>query len=513
MFGSGKSRIVAAALLFVIAAAVSCSEKIASVEERSIDLEIWTSLEGSGQAAQASRFILTVTGPGILEPIIAELALSNGLLTGSVVVSAGPDRVFRIDAYDQAGTLIYSGQTIADVVGGSDLKLDIDLAPRVPMIKASPFHVETLQGDLLAITIGVYHLPDVASLSVSLASFRSVGQSYIVTSAGYVSIDPQLAKVAASSIRLDASYVVYINLSLRNVADRMVDANGYTEIATVYYQTGVYEVSPYETATFTPELISMTDKLGNDLPTDDIRAEESVALLYDYWTRRIAFWDMGYGENLAIIYDLSDNALNGTATGTSVGAGARGGYARFFNGSGDFVEVPDNALLDAQDEITISMWIYLTNPGLNPRSSLICKRTKDGPINYQLLLEDASSVDGIKSLLFRYGSPPYHTYRVDVPDNESEGWFHVLFSYRFGEPSSAMMAVGYGCWTGDIRIPGAWITGTGGAPAPNTGGALFMGKDDASTTNYFVGGLDEVELFDIVWTPGLVQYYLFTGCR
>ena len=40
-----------------------------------------------------------------------------------------------------------------------------------------------------------------------------------------------------------------------------------------------------------------------------------------------------------------------------------------------------------------------------------------------------------------------------------------------------------------------------------------MGKDNASTTNYFAGGLDEVELFDIVWTPGLVQYYLFTGCR
>jgi hypothetical protein len=513
MFGFGRSRIAALALLFTIAAAVSCSEKITSVEERKIDLEIWTSLDGSGQAAQASKFILTITGPGIMEPIVAELALSNGLLTGSVVVPAGPDRLFRIDAYDEAGTLIYSGQTIADVASGSELKLDIDLVPRVPMIVASPVYLETLQGDLLAIKIRVYHLPDVSTLSVTLSSFRSVGQTYITTDAGYVVIDPQLAKVAASNIALDANYVVYIDLSLRNIADRMIDANGYAEIATVYYQTGSYEVSPFETATFTPEALSMADKLGNGLPTDRILAEESVVLLYNRNARRVAYWDLGLGEQSATIYDLSPNGLDGTATGTTLVYGARGvGWARQFNGSSDYIEVPDDALLDIRDEITISMWVYIDGYGLNPYSSLICRRTRNGPIDYQLVLEDPSSADGYLSFLFRYGGSAYHTYRVDIPDSwRTVGWFHVLFSYRFGEPSSATMVLGYGCTI--TEMPGEWITGNGRAPAPPASGDLFMGKDNASTTNYFAGSLDEVELFDIAWTPEVAQYYFFTGCR
>jgi hypothetical protein len=156
------------------------------------------------------------------------------------------------------------------------------------------------------------------------------------------------------------------------------------------------------------------------------------------------------------------------------------------------------------------MWVYVEGSGLNPFSSLICKRTKDGPINYQLLLDDGSSPYGYKSLLFRYGSSVYHTFRVDVPDNWTTGWFHVLFSYRFGEPSSAMMVLGYGC---PVEFAGEWVTGDGLESAPNTNGALLMGKDDASTAGYFNGGLDEVELYDIAWTPALVQYFLFTGCR
>jgi hypothetical protein len=216
---------------------------------------------------------------------------------------------------------------------------------------------------------------------------------------------------------------------------------------------------------------------------------------------------MAPGESPATIYDQSANGLHGTATGTTAFSRISGSDARLFNGSSDFIEVPDNALLDIQNEIAISMWVYLDGAGLNPLSSLICKRTENGPINYQLLL---SIADGYKSLLFRYGSSAYHTYRVDVPDNLTTGWFHVLFSYRFGEPASAMMVIGYGC---PIEMPGDWITGNGRESAPTASGVLTMGIDNASTTNYFAGGLDEVELFDIVWTPALVQHYLFTGCR
>jgi hypothetical protein len=509
MFGLGRYRNRAAlALLFAIMTASSCSEKITSAGEQTVDLEIRAPLAASGQAAQAAKYVLTVTGPGIMEPIVTALALSNGLLTGSIVVPAGPDRVFRIDAYDAAGTLIYSGQTVTDVTSGSELKLDIDLVPQVPMIKVSPMYLETLQGDYLAMKIRVYHLGDIASIDINLVDYRLAGDSYIGPTS--VSIDPQIAKVAGTGITTEADYSTTVRFTLRNVSDDLVDENGYAELVTFYYQTGRYEVSPFETATFTPSVLLMTDKLGIELPTEQIRVESSVVRLYDYNARHVAYWDMSPGEIQATIYDQSAHGLNGTATGTTVAPGDYGnGDARFFNGSGDFIEVPDNALLDLQDEITISMWVYLEGYGLNPRSSLICKRTKDGPINYQLLLEDPSSADGFMLFLFKYGGS---TYRVNIPDSwMNVGWFHVLFSYRFGEPSSAMFVLGQGCFINEMQ--GTWITGDGRESAPNTSGALLMGRDNATTANYFAGGLDEVELFDIVWTPALVQFYLFTGCR
>lgn len=510
MFGFGTSRTLAAiVLLFAIMAASSCSEKIASVEEQRIDLEIWTSLEASGQTAQASRFMLAVTGPGIMEPIVVELTLSDGLLTGSIVVPAGPDRVFRIDAYDEAGTLMYSGQTVADVPSGSELRLDIELTPQVPMIKVSPMYLETLQGDLLAMKIQVYHLPDVATLRVSLAGYLSTMQSSMQVSD--VIIDPQLAKDANWEI-IEAYYTADLVVSLRNPDSRLVDENGYAEIATVYYQTYSYRVSPYETATFTPAVIAMTDRLGIGLPTEQIHTEKSVVLLYDYAARQVAFWNMSTGDIFANIYDQSGNNLDGTATGTTLEPYGPVGQARLFNGSGDYIAVPDDALLDLQDEITISMWVYTAGYGLNPSSSLMCRRTWNGSINYQLVLEDPSSTDGSLSFLFRYGGPAYHTYRVDIADSwRTQGWFHVLFSYRFGEPSSAMFILGQGCFID--QMPGTWTTGDGRESAPNASGDLFMGKDNASATNYLAGGLDEVGLYDIALTWGAAYYYLFTGCR
>ncbi len=513
MFASGTFRGFAAlALLCAILTVSSCSDKITSADELSIDVRIHAAPGTSWGNAQASSFTLTVTGPGIIAPIVADLALSGGTLVASVVVPAGPDRLFHIDAFDGADVLLFSGETTADVAGGTELALDIALIPQVPMIKVSPAYLETLQGDVLAMKIRVYKLPDIAGIRVSLASHRLVGGTYLDVSVGNVVIDPQLAKVAGAAISVDASYTVSIDVSLRNVTDRIVDADGYVEIATVSYQTYIYEISPFETATFTPAVLSMTNKVGAALPTAGIRAENSVVLLYDPWARSVAYWNMSTGASFATIYDQSGNGLDGTATGTTNEPYGPAGQARLFNGTSDFVEVPDDALLDLSNEITMSMWIYVpaaTAP--NPLSSLICKRNANGAINYQLLLQDASGTDGFKSLLFRYGSSKYHTYRVDIPDARSTGWFHVLFSYRFGEPSSPVTVVGAGCYI--YQMTGSWIAGDGREAAPNTIGALYMGKDNALAHAYLAGGLDEVELYDIAWTWGAAYHYLFTGCR
>ena len=92
---------------------------------------------------------------------------------------AGPARLFHIDCLDEGGRVLYSGETLADVVDGSEFILNVDLYPRVSMIKVSPAYVETMQGDLLAMKIRGYMLQDLSGIYVRLYNWRSEGSSYI----------------------------------------------------------------------------------------------------------------------------------------------------------------------------------------------------------------------------------------------------------------------------------------------------------------------------------------------
>ena len=120
----------------------------------------------------ASTFVLTVTGTGITTPLTTNLVYHEGFLIGNINVPAGPGRLFVIRAYDSEGLLIYSGRSVADVVGGEELELDIEMVPDVPMIKLSPIYIETLQGDLLAMKISVFNLPDIGRIRMEVSNER-----------------------------------------------------------------------------------------------------------------------------------------------------------------------------------------------------------------------------------------------------------------------------------------------------------------------------------------------------
>ncbi len=283
-----------------------------------------------------------------------------------------------------------------------------------------------------------------------------------------------------------------------------VGEDGYVEFATVYYQTGMYEVSPVETATFEPSILYMLDKMENQLPVETCLSEGSTILLYDYWERMVGYWDLSLREIPSQIRDSSGNNLNGTVTGTTIVDGVI--YdARWFDGVDDYITIPDNNLLDMREEITLSAWVYLNSAGKTPLSSLVFKGVNGGPINYQLLVRDDSGVDGYSTFLFRYGGSSYHTFRADVPERLMDGWFHVVFSYRFGDPSSASFAAGYSCQYMET-LPGAWVEGTGTEQATVTAGNLYIGRD-MTADGFYPGSLDEVEISDKTWTLPVVKYY------
>lgn len=499
-------------LLLLLAITTACSEKITSAGDQGIELQIQSSVGAWMDVTQASTFFLTVTGKGIIKPLTTELFYHDGFLDGEIKVPAGPGRLFVIRAYDADGILIYSGRTIADVIGGEELVLDIEMVPDVPMIKLSPLYTETLQGDLLAMKISVFNLPDIGRIRMEVSNER--GENFNFIRYDSLKINPAL-EVNEPEIWTGEGGEAYIDLESRNVElYSIVDQDGYAEIGTVYYNTHNYEVT-LETVIFSPAVLLMQDRGGNTLPIEDIHAETSVAILHAFWSRMVASYNMGLSEimdNPNFIDDDTDNGLHGMATGTTIING-RFGDARLFDGNSDYITIPDNDLLDLQEGITLAMWVQVDpwsggtaapqGPAMNPRMSMVCKRNPEGVINYELAMLDVSQSDEFVELEFRYGNSTTHAYKAVLPHNLLDDWIHIVFSFRFGDPESAIMTAGYSI---PSTLEGGWVSGNGFEPPPITSGDLLIGMDNAEISSYFEGGLDELDILDHALSIELIKY-------
>ncbi len=495
---SGRSVFLLFALMLILPA---CSEKITSIADERIDLTIRTSIEGYSGISQAATFILTVTGTGIEEPIEEYLAYDNGVLTGSVLVPAGPRRTFRIEAFDKEGTLIYAGQSTADVSDGSTMELSIRLRPQVPMIKVSPIYQEKPQGDLLAMKVSVYNVPDLHYIDGLLDNHAAVTQRLL--HADSVILSPSIADFSWLEW-WDTDVSVHFQIGHRILGGRIVDDSGYAELFTAYYRTSIYEI-PAETFAFYPTLLEMTDVEGIELPYENVYTETGVAVMYDPFERIVAHYPMGWGQGSEDYYwieDISGHHLHGRAHGTAIYDYGVIGGARWFDGNSDYVEVDDDDLLDLGEELTVSLWFNINREVPEIATySLLNKRDLDGPINYQLLIDDVSVSDGVTAVVFRYGTAPYNEYRVDIPDNRMTGWQHIVFSYRFGDPGSAVL---FHYYMAD-EVEGVWDVGTGTAPAPITSGPLLMGKDNSEMPFYLYGVIDEVEIYDAAFSLEVIM--------
>ena len=496
-------------LLFTSLAFFSCSEKITSAGEQEIDLRIDFS-NGNLDSAIATTFILTITGPGIADPIKETLVYSNGFLTGTVKVPAGPKRRFRIDALDDSGLLIYSGETVADVASGTEVHLGIDLYPRVPMVKISPMYAVKPMGTLLPMHIKIFNIENLHTFDGVLFNYGSImGDTYYTDD---VALNPLLKKIATLSYirRKDGSVqfrVVHID-----AGGSFVDINGNIDLLTIYIQTH-FNDWPEESIHFYTIINSIKDNEGNDIPREDIYREDADIALYYYESSIIAEWKMGWGtgsEDPSWIEDTSPNALHGTATGTIIGEGAYGN-ARYFDGYDDFIEIPDNDLLDLDEGITVSFWLNVygaepqdaKQPASFPAMTILSKGSENGPVNYEIIVEDLSSTDYHFTMDFRYGNSTMHTYRAEIPDYMLGRWNHYVFSCQFGDPSSALLVT---FPEGMQQMPGSWITGDGRETTPLTDGPLLIGKDNArEVARYYSGGIDDIELFDAAFDMWIIQ--------
>ena len=197
----------------------------------------------------------------------------------------------------------------------------------------------------------------------------------------------------------------------------------------------------------------------------------------------VALWALDE-ESGSTIIDSSPNGLNGTANGTSIIDGVKG-KARSFNGSTDFLDVPDNSLLDINDEITIMFWVKTDQAFVLPNAFPISKRVTDGEINYTVVL---GQIGGSSVIGFQFGASPAVMYyaNTDFYDNQ---WHHYGVSFQFGNPASARWVI-----DGNL-VSGTWYQGDG-SQVPNTNAAnLQIGRQLSTSPCYYKGALDQVRIY------------------
>jgi trimeric autotransporter adhesin len=86
------------------------------------------SVQVSLTSTTITSLTVQVTGPGIAEPLMANLAVSGTSATGTLEVPAGTDRRFVVRGYDASGILIYQGEKTASVSSGQTLALAVTLS-------------------------------------------------------------------------------------------------------------------------------------------------------------------------------------------------------------------------------------------------------------------------------------------------------------------------------------------------------------------------------------------------
>jgi len=491
-----KHIFLAVPIIIAISLITSCSEKITEAPRGKSQIMIYTDVGGTASISGISTFRLTVTGSGILEPIITSLIYERGMLFGTLEVPGGPERTFVLEGFDTEGVLIYSGRTITDVEPDSETAIRINLHPMVPMVKMSQSYHHLESGFQTEFKLKVFGMIDLSSIQIDFRpwggdgwSTRPVcGSASIYDHPDSVIIDGSIADIASLNYWWDDLFdniqfhITSINRS------KIVDEFGKGELASIFFTSKPW-YSGY--VSFDPKVMFCIDQKGDTINKGDIYSEPVEIEIVDEWLyNRVGCWYMDGYEYADSVLDGSANNINGVAIGTSLVSGLCSRRARYFDGFNDYISILDNSLLDFPDAITLSFWVNIES--ISPQDTFVIfdKRSPNGSVNYQLLVTmvQETGTAGNCIFIFRY----IQDYRVVAPNIEGLGWQNIMLSFNKG---SSYMSDAIFALNGN-RIYGDWYNYPNKTPSPNQ--SLIIGRQlDSKNPSYFRGSLDEFMMYDI----------------
>lgn len=225
------------------------------------------------------------------------------------------------------------------------------------------------------------------------------------------------------------------------------------------------------------------DKIGN---YSEITMGESAFANYEPDGNTVGLWHLDdVGNTTGSIKDSSSNGNNGTPTGTTLVDG-KIGKGRSFNGSSEFVIVPNNDSLKPQNEISISAWVYPTS--LSGMKMIVEKWTNGSGYGYGLYTSD-NTING------EFGAVSGNTCAASSSKISTSEWQHFVYTYKRSDGKCRLFKNG-------ILISEATQTGN---PTNSSNVDLGIGRRGDAASNYFTGSIDEVRIDNAARTPDEIR--------
>ena len=188
------------------------------------------------------------------------------------------------------------------------------------------------------------------------------------------------------------------------------------------------------------------------------------------------------------VIDSSNSGLHGTAIGNARPFPAKVCNGALFDGTGDYVEIPDNPILDISDELTVMAWVKAT---AFPTSDLKTIVSKDNNFEFH--------IDSVGRVLWWWQNSSGGTRSFDSNALRLTvgNWHHVAITYSKSAASQK------------IFIDGVQANNRTYANESliNNNLPLFIGTDYNYRSRDLNGSIDEVKIFKRALSSQAIQKY------
>jgi len=273
----------------------------------------------------------------------------------------------------------------------------------------------------------------------------------------------------------------------------------------------------FVTVTTDTEIDTTTFKIGNintnyfDGTMDEVRlyartlSPKEVRDLYGSAPGPVGYWKMDEGVwtndcSTDTVFDSSGNSLHGdscpSSTGPTGGAVGKYGKGGYFDGSNDYISIPDSDYIDFayNQNFTISIWAKIPTTQINTTyttNSLYGKwNGTSGPYSYVLRLQNQTHVNPGYLTVYRYDG----TYNPGITSSKTynDNQWHYITFLRKGSTLYLYVDGKYDNSVSDTT------TGTTTNSSP-----LYIGYQ-ANSTHYFNGYLDDLKIYNYARTSGQI---------